>query len=208
MKKTKFFFWRWDIPKKICLIALVPLFFLTFWTWIGFRLGFLLIPLFVFDLIICLIPIRVPGEKSIEKMLSEYYDDHCADISNRLSKDTRNNLVVFKGFSDEKAKFNRKIGKKAIFPVCRTLGFAFKDEKAMVFLRDSALWEGLKCESIELEISCKKPAKVTRLSYEEGTNINLLAFCINDQTFRFCVKNRFEITETLEAHKDFFIIDI
>lgn len=208
MKKIKYFFWRLDIPKKICFIAFIPLFYVTLWTWIGMRFGFIFVPLFIIDFIICLIPIRVPGEKTIQKMLSEYYEDHRIYISNRLDRETKNNFVLFKGFSDEKINLNRRIGSRVIFPVCRSLGFAFKEDKAIVYLRDSALYEDAKCENLEFTILREAPAKVSRPTYEEGTNLNLFAFCIGDQTFHFCMQNKFDMKEMLEAHKEFFIVDM
>ena len=204
MKKIKYFFWRLDIPKKICFIAFIPLFYVTLWTWIGMRFGFILVPLFILDFIICLIPIRVPKEKEIEALLSEHYEGHRVYILNRLDKQAQKSLILFQGFSDRKAAFNRRIGSRVIFPVCRTLGFAFQEDKAIVFLRDNALWEGIEGENGEFEILRGCPATVTRPAYEEGTNVNLFAFRIGDKTFEFCIKNRFEIQEMLEAHKDFF----
>ena len=207
MKKTKFFFFRLDIPKKICLIAFAPLFYVTLWTWIGMRFGFILVPLFVIDFIVCLIPVRVPGEKEIERMLSSYYEDHRTYITNKADKSTKKTLVLLKGFSDVQDGFKRKIGSRFIFPVCRTLAFAFKEDKALVYLRDSALWEGEECIDASFEISKEAPAKVTRLSYEDGTNVNLFSFTIGDKSFQFYIQNRFELKELVEAHRDFFAID-
>lgn len=209
MKRNKFFFWRLDFLKIAGLIALLPLGYITFWTYIGFVLGGLLIPIFVLVLLICLLPIRCPKEKQIEKTLSEYYEKHRINVLNSADKKQKKQMIFFNGFANVRAKFGRRTDSKTVFPVCRSIGFAFEDTKATVYVQDDALWEGAKCENKEVTIARGEPIYATLVSYREGAHVYLFSFrSDNKELFAFYAQDRFAIQDIANKNREFLVVDL
>ncbi len=133
------FFYRIDRFKQLLFFISIPVALACYFLDLGF-FEFFLYPLSFLGLFMVIIRIPIPSEEAIIKETYIYHREYFDKIRrNKAGMDEYYNLI--EGWSRKRELLCRRIGHRAIYPMCRTLIFYESCEKLEIYIKDNSAYE-------------------------------------------------------------------
>ncbi len=200
MRGINRFFYRFDIIKNTYFGISIPMMLACWFYPVGFLL-FLLLPISTVGLVLGLLKIPIPKEESIVKYTFEIHKEYAARIK-RIHNEVDEHYDMLGGYARKKEIFCRRIGSRAVYPMCRTLVFANRDESLELYVKDSPLMEGLSPQ--EWHFSLTEPINA---SFEEHKNGFVLSFLIDGDEVLIIASDKHKLADIMRKYKRYFIFD-
>ncbi len=200
MRGINRFFYRFDIIKNTYFGISIPMMLACWFGSVGFLL-FLLLPISTVGLVLGLLKIPMPKGDDIVKFTFEIHKEYAAKIK-RMHSSVDEHYDVLGGYARKKEMFCRRIGSRAVYPMCRTLVFASEDESLELYVKDSPLMEGL--SSQEWHFSLNAPINA---SIEEHKNGFVLSFLIDGREVPIIASDKHKLADIMRKYKRYFIFD-
>ncbi len=203
MKNAKIFFYRLDIIKKTAFWICLPISLVCLFLPVGYLIAWTVGPVAEIILVLSILPMRAPSEDDIAKKVHETHRNYVVAIANER-KCGEKELLILDGFSDRRLRPCRRAGSTDVYPVCRTVILAEKDERLYLYQKDTPLLgEGER----EVRFVATREKKLTA-TFENTRRENIIFSLENDEgRVSVCIRMNYRIRELLEKYKPYINLD-
>lgn len=200
MKGINRFFYRLDQIKKILLIICIPAAIACWFFPVGFLALLTVGPLSHIGIVIGLFPFHIPSDTEITKEVQECHKNYHSQVA-RECKLQEDSISVLEGFSSEKAYLRRRMGSRIIYPVCRTVAFAEKEEQLSLYTKDTPLLPGENVREIKWLITKSAPVKVAL--EKQKNNLIVVTFTQDEEKMIVFAQDQYKTKELLEKYRSY-----
>ena len=206
MRNFRNFFYRLDLLRYICIGLILPESYVFLFTPIGVVYVYIFAPLFVLLLVGIIVPLLAPTEDMITKTVSENHKNFLSQAA-KLHEKPEESASMLDGYAPIKTFLRRKVGTRAVYPVCRTVVFIPDGNVLYIDVKDTPLLGNVTGETVELSVTADSKLRIKNGKYDEKSKAMSVEFSGDGKEFTVLIGERFKLKEIVDKYRKFIESD-
>ena len=206
MRNFRNFFYRLDIIRYVCWALILPDLYIVLFTYIGLVYIYIFTPLLVLLFVGGVIPLLAPTEDTITKTVSENHKNFLSQAA-KLHEKPEESASMLDGYAPIKTFLRRKVGTRAVYPVCRTVVFIPDGNVLYIDVKDTPLLGNVTGETVELSVTADSKLRIKNGKYDEKSKAMTVEFSGDGKEFTVLIGERFKLKEIVDKYRKFIESD-
>lgn len=206
MRNFRNFFYRLDIIRYVCWALILPDLYIVLFTYIGLVYIYIFTPLLVLLFVGGVIPLLAPTEDMITKTVSENHKNFLSQAA-KLHEKPEESASMLDGYAPIKTFLRRKVGTRAVYPVCRTVVFIPDGNVLYINVKDTPLLGEATGDTTGLTVTADSKLRIKNGKYDEKSKAMTVEFSGDGKEFTVLIGERFKLKEIIDKYRKFIESD-